>query len=99
MGFIMATVRAHIVLPASLVEDIDALVGPRGRSAFLVETAEAEIKRRKLKAFLKRSQPAWTDENHPDIAAEGAAAWVHRLRHEKSERQLRLEKMTDANNA
>jgi hypothetical protein len=87
----MATVRAHIVLPAKLAEEIDALVGPRGRSAFLVETAEAEVKRRKLKAFLQRKEPAWKDEDHPEIASTGAAAWVRKQRDEKSERQLHLE--------
>ena len=87
----MATVRAHIVLPAKLAEDIDALVGPRGRSAFLVEVASAEIKRRQLKSFLQRKEPVWTDENHPDIAANGAAAWVRSQRGEKSDRQRRLE--------
>jgi hypothetical protein len=82
----MATVRAHIVLPEKLAQEIDALVGPRGRSAFLVEVATAEVKRRRLKEFLQRTEPAWTDENHPDIAAMGTAAWVHALRNEPSVR-------------
>ena len=87
----MATQRAHVVLPAKLLQEIDALVGPRGRSAFLVETAEKELKRRRLKAFLQRTEPAWKDEDHPEIAAMGTAAWVRSQREEKSERQLRLE--------
>lgn len=87
----MANLRAHIVLPSELVEEIDSLVGRRGRSAFLVEIAKAEVKRRKLKAFLQRKEPAWTDENHPDIAAIGASAWVSSQRDQKSERQLRLD--------
>jgi hypothetical protein len=92
----MATVRAHVVLPAELVNEIDELVGPRGRSAFLVEIATEAIKRRKLKAFLQRKEPAWTDENHPDIADMGAAAWVRAQRDEKSDRQRRLEKLETA---
>ena len=48
----MATVRAHVVMTAKLAKDIDELVGPRGRSAFLVELAEKEVKRRKLLAIL-----------------------------------------------
>ena len=35
----MGSQRAHIILPQELIEEIDAVVGPRGRSAFLVETA------------------------------------------------------------
>ena len=82
----MATLRTHIVLPAELAEEIDKLVGPRGRSAILVETAEREVKRRKLLAFLDSDEPAWRDEDHPDIAENGAAAWVRALRNEPSSR-------------
>jgi hypothetical protein len=87
----MATMRTHVILPAKLAQEIDALVGPRGRSAFLVEIATAEVKRRQLKAFLHRKEPVWTDENHPEIAASGAAVWVRSQRDEKSDRQKRLE--------
>jgi hypothetical protein len=89
----MATVRAHVVLPAKLADEIDALVGPRGRSAFLVETAEKELKRRRLLALLEGDEPIWREEDHPDIAEHGAAAWVHNLRREKSERQKQLDEL------
>jgi hypothetical protein len=92
----MATVRAHVVMPEKLAKDIDALVGPRGRSAFLVETAEKEVKRRKLLAFLESEEPAWKEEDHPDIAEQGAAAWVHNLRREKSPRQQQLDELAEA---
>jgi hypothetical protein len=82
----MATVRAHIVLPAALVKEIDELVGPRGRSAFIVEITEREIKRRKLLAFAANKEPIWRDENHPELVAMGTAAWVRSLRNESSAR-------------
>ena len=87
----MATVRAHVVMPAKLAKDIDELAGPRGRSAFLLELAEKEVKRRKLLTILESEEPIWKDEDHPEIAAQGAAAWVHNLRHEKSARQQQLD--------
>jgi hypothetical protein len=87
----MAIVRAHVVMPAKLAKEIDALVGPRGRSAFLVETAEKEVKRRKLLALLDRNEPLWREEDHPDIAEQGAAVWVHNLRREQSSRQKQLD--------
>ena len=82
----MPTLRAHIVLPAELVEEIDELVGPRGRSAFLSETAAKEIKRRKLLAFLEGADAAWKDGDHPEFAAQGTADWVRALRNEPSAR-------------
>ena len=81
-ALIMATQRAHIVLPTELVKEIDELVGPRGRSAFLVEIAEKEIRRRKLLEFLERDEPVWRDKDHPELARLGTAAWVQRLRKE-----------------
>ena len=80
----MATVRTHIVLPAELAKEIDELAGPRGRSAFIVETTAKEVRRRKLLALLQRDEPAWRDEDHPDIAELGTAAWVRSLRNEPS---------------
>jgi metal-responsive CopG/Arc/MetJ family transcriptional regulator len=75
------THRAHILLPDDLVTEIDALVGPRGRSAFLVETARNEVRRRALLRFLQDREPAWKDEDHPELA-EGVAAWISRSRAE-----------------
>ncbi|MGD0729882.1 MAG: hypothetical protein ABR956_01365 [Terracidiphilus sp.] len=91
----MATLRTHIVLPKELAKDIDELAGPRGRSAFLVETAEKEVRWRKLLAFLDPGEPAWRDEDHPDIAEHGAAAWVHNLRRERSARQENLDDLAE----
>lgn len=81
----MGTLRAHVILPEQLIHEIDALVGARGRSAFLVETAQAELKRRKLLAFLANDEPAWRDEDHPELAG-GAEVWVRGLREESDKR-------------
>ena len=89
----MATSRTRVVLPSKLAREIDALVGPRKRTKFLIETAESEIRRRKLLKFLDRNEPAWHEKDHPEIAEEGAAAWVHNLRRERSARQAHLDKL------
>ncbi len=83
--FFMSTRKAHVVLPETLVAQIDALVGARGRSAFLAETAEKELKRRRLLAFLESDEPAWRDEDHPELAG-GSGAWVRGLRAESDRR-------------
>jgi hypothetical protein len=91
-------VRAHVILPERLAEEIDKIAGPRGRSAFLVESAEKEIRRLKLMAFLDNTEPAWKQENHPEIAAEGVAGWVRSQRQRSSTRQLRVESWAEENN-
>ena len=75
----MGLQRAHIVLPEDLIREIDTVVGPRGRSAFLVETARAELKRRRLLSFLQSAEPVWKEDDHPDLAT-GATSWVRALR-------------------
>ena len=81
------TQRAHIIIPGDLLREIDALVGPRGRSAFLLETARQEVQRRKLLRFLENEQPAWKADNHPELTG-GAAAWVRQLRQQSEGRGM-----------
>lgn len=85
-----ATQRAHILIPQELVGEIDAMVGPRKRTAFLVETARAEIRRRKLLRFLESEEPAWRHEKHPELTR-GTGEWVRGLRREGQARAERLQ--------
>ena len=77
----MVTHRAHILLPEDLLREIDDLVGPRGRSSFLVETARAEVRRQKLLKFLESKEVIWDDKDHPELA-DGADIWVNNMRQE-----------------
>ena len=87
----MSIKRAHVLLPEDLLREIDALVGPRGRSSFLVETARQEVRRQKLVHFLESKNSAWKNKDHPELA-EGAAAWVSKLRTESEARGAPLHK-------
>jgi hypothetical protein len=78
--------RAHVLLPEDLAREIDAIAGRRGRSAFLVETAREAVRRSKLLSFLKSDEPAWRDEDHPELR-KGSAHWVARLRRESDNRR------------
>ena len=86
----MKTKRAHILLPQDLIEEIDSIVGPRRRSAFLVETARDAVRRTKLLRFLENDVSPGRD---PDLGepADSAAQWVRQLRRE-SDRRLRPRK-------
>lgn len=80
----MGSQRAHIMLPIELIDEIDAAVGPNGRRAFLVETVRTELRRRKLLNFLDDDKPAWSEDQHPELA-QGTAEWVRALRQESDE--------------
>jgi hypothetical protein len=55
------------------------------------ETAEREARRTRLLEFLSSDEPAWRDEDHPDIVALGTAEWVHRSRNQISPREKSIE--------
>ncbi len=80
--------RTHIVIPEVLVEEIDALVGTRGRSQFIVEAARYEIRRQRQLAALKAATGAWAEQEHPELK-EGAVAYQNRLRNEADRRVLK----------
>ena len=88
---IMNTKRAHVLLPEDLLREIDALVGPRGRSSFLVETAREEVRRQRLLHFLDSKDTAWKTKDHPELAG-GAGSWVRKLRTESEGRSVALRK-------
>jgi metal-responsive CopG/Arc/MetJ family transcriptional regulator len=52
----MGTRRTHVLLPEELIQEIDELVGPRDRSAFLVDTARNEVRRQRLLQFLQNKE-------------------------------------------
>jgi hypothetical protein len=80
-----------------MVEEPDLSKEPQddGDNSPSYDQDEREAKRKALKEFLTRTEPVWNEEDHPDIAAMGAAEWVRALRREKSDRQRWLEEWYD----
>ena len=87
----MKTKRAHILLPHDLVKEIDSIVGPRGRSAFLVETAREAVRRKKLLRFLENDTPAWKDADHPELRR-SAAEFTRELRQESETKRTKKQR-------
>jgi hypothetical protein len=81
----MGSRRTHIVISESLVTEIDRLVGKRGRSEFLTQAAEKELRRLRQVRALENAAGAWKDEDHPELKG-GAARWVRGLRTESDRR-------------
>jgi metal-responsive CopG/Arc/MetJ family transcriptional regulator len=86
----MNTKRTHIVIAQQLVAEIDAIVGKRGRSAFLTQAAERELMRLRQIRALESAAGSWKDKDHPELK-QGVAKWVKTLRQEYDQR---LEKVT-----
>jgi hypothetical protein len=73
------TKRTHVVIPSGVVSAIDAQVGKRQRSRFIVQAAERELRRLEQAKVVKAAAGAWRSEDHPE-QQRGAAAWVRKLR-------------------
>ena len=74
-----------------MVAEIDKIVGKRGRSAFLTELAQREIKIRRQREALRETAGAWKSEDHPELA-QGSAAWVREMRSLDDQRFEELER-------
>jgi len=82
-----ATKRVHVVIPKELLIEIDALVGPRRRSEFLVDAARKKVARERLRKAAHEYAGALKDTHIPGWETPRAAsAWVHALRVESDKR-------------
>ena len=50
-----------------------------------------ETKRQRLLGLLKRKEPIWKDEDHPELK-DGAAAWVRKMRVENEAHFEKIQK-------
>jgi predicted transcriptional regulator len=82
--------RAHIVLPDDLVEEIDRIVGKRQRSAFIAEATRERLRREKRTRALQQGAGILKEEDYQHWATpEKVARWVRKVRRE-SERGRRI---------
>ena len=79
------TRRTHVVIPSKVVSEIDARVGKRQRSRFIVQAAERELRRLAQAKALEAATGVWRVADHPELR-KGAAAWVRKLRSEGKRR-------------
>ena len=63
------TKRINVTLPVKLLEEMRRYIPKRERNKFIVDAAEQRLQRAKLQAVLEdlRREPAWSDEDHPDL--------------------------------
>jgi hypothetical protein len=82
------TRRPHVVLPKALLDEIDRVVGKRGRKAFIVEAADEKLRRIRLLESARgvagslRDVDVWETEEETDL-------YVRSLREGSEERLAR----------
>jgi len=75
--------RAHIVVEDELLDAVDRIAGPRGRSRFIEAAIRSRLEQIDLETELQTAGPLIDIEEHPDWAtSESTEAWVRKLRDE-----------------
>ncbi len=93
----VAETRTHVIMPTDLLRKIDARIGHRQRSKFIVDLAQREIARLEL---LEAAELVAGSLRTGDIpvewaTSESAARWVHDLRQEDLARQEALDALRE----
>ncbi|KKM12459.1 hypothetical protein SY88_03385 [Clostridiales bacterium PH28_bin88] len=82
------TRQALIRFPVKLLQEIDALVGPRGRSNFIIQASQERLRHLQQKKATKRYAGTWTDQAHPEFQTKADVDdYVRKLR-QGAEREL-----------
>ena len=77
------SVRTNLLLPEDVIEGLDRVAGPRGRSRYVAEAVRERIRRDERMAILKSVVGIWRD--HPLFPTdESVVEWVRAGRAERS---------------
>lgn len=80
--------RTHIVLPSTLVKEIDTIVGQRQRSAFIQSTIENELIRLRQKEAFAAAKGTW--KNNPGFRTKKQVEqFIRRMRDSADQRAKR----------
>ena len=60
-------VKAHLVIPKEILEEVDHIAGKRGRSLYIAEAAQEKLERERFLKLLEETKGAWGDSRHPDL--------------------------------
>ncbi len=86
----MVMTRAHIVLPAELLKEVDKLSGKRKRSHFIEEAVRDRLSKEKLGIALNECAGILNPADYPEWETpEKTSAWVRALRQEDEARLAR----------
>ncbi len=78
------SVRTNLLLPEDLVEALDRIAGPRGRSRYVAEAVRERLRRDQRLTDIRGAAGIWRD--HPLFpTSEAVVEWVRELRREETD--------------
>ena len=76
-------IPVNLSLPVDLVEQLDAITGPRTRSAFAEEALRTAVRRERLRVAIEQTAGALKTEDYPHWrTSEDVVRWVRAMRAE-----------------
>ncbi|HZU77154.1 MAG TPA: ribbon-helix-helix domain-containing protein [Dehalococcoidia bacterium] len=77
------SVRTHVVLPRSVVDEVDRIAGKRRRSEFITDAVQEKLTRELQLRALDEAAGALKNKDYPDWQTpEKTSAWIRSLRDE-----------------
>ena len=76
--------RTNVTVPADLLERVDGLAGPRGRSRYVAEAVAEKVRRDELRVAIRETAGAMVGKPGR-MSPEEVSAWVDELRSEETE--------------
>jgi hypothetical protein len=59
--------KAHLVLPREMLEEVDQIAGKRRRSLFIAEATREKLEKERFLKTLEETKGVWSDKNHPEL--------------------------------
>lgn len=92
-----ATTRAHVVMPRELAEQVDELVGERGRSRFIAEAVAEKLARLRLLRAAEGAAGSLKDVDIPGWETrESTEAWIRQSRMDMRRTELESKRETES---
>ncbi len=80
----MTLARTNLTLPEDLLQEVDAIAGPRGRSRYVAEAVRQRVKRDRLRQAIDASAGVFRGTAHAR-SREQVTDWIETLRSEETD--------------
>ena len=84
-------IKAHLVFPLNMLEEVDQIAGKRKRSLFIVKATQEKLERERFLRTLDETKGAWTDRHHAELRTERDMGQY--LREKRSSYRKRLKRI------
>jgi metal-responsive CopG/Arc/MetJ family transcriptional regulator len=76
--------RTNLTLPADLMDEVDRLAGPRGRSRYVAEAVAQRVKRDRLGRAIRETAGVMRG-TPSEMSRKEVSAWIDQLRSEETD--------------